>query len=158
VYIYNHAAQQDLILTRATMSDILRTRYVELLDLLTDHDYICGYLYQHNVFTRGVLEDILNQATSHGKTRLLVDMIRRKFHMAFDLFCTALENTHQRELVGLLDPERTPKDMCVLCMKRPSKIVFIPCAEICVCEHCGDGLTQCPLCKTNITHRFRVYY
>jgi hypothetical protein len=44
---------------------------------------------------------------------------------------------------------------CVVCLSTPSSIIFIPCAHMCVCNDCYQGIKKtkncCPLCRRNIT-------
>ena len=44
---------------------------------------------------------------------------------------------------------------CVVCLSIPSSIIFIPCAHMCVCNDCYQGIKKtkncCPLCRRNIT-------
>jgi ferredoxin-fold anticodon binding domain-containing protein len=43
---------------------------------------------------------------------------------------------------------------CVVCLSVPSSIIFIPCAHMCVCSDCYNGIKKtkncCPLCRRNI--------
>ena len=44
---------------------------------------------------------------------------------------------------------------CVVCLSVSSSIIFIPCAHMCVCKDCYNGIKKtkncCPLCRRNIT-------
>ena len=44
---------------------------------------------------------------------------------------------------------------CVVCLSISSSIIFIPCAHMCVCKDCYNGIKKtkncCPLCRRNIT-------
>jgi len=43
---------------------------------------------------------------------------------------------------------------CVVCLSVSSSIIFIPCAHMCVCSDCYNGIKKtkncCPLCRRNI--------
>lgn len=44
---------------------------------------------------------------------------------------------------------------CVVCLSASSSIIFIPCAHMCICNDCYQGIKKtkncCPLCRRNIT-------
>eukprot|EP00042_Codosiga_hollandica_P054459 m.737078 g.737078 ORF g.737078 m.737078 type:complete len:821 (+) comp58903_c0_seq6:757-3219(+) len=46
---------------------------------------------------------------------------------------------------------------CVICMERTLQTVFLPCGHLCTCETCALQVTDCPLCRSAITQRLRVY-
>ena len=50
---------------------------------------------------------------------------------------------------------------CCVCLAERKSVVLLPCRHMCVCEACGlddeSLLDKCPMCRTNITHRFRVF-
>ncbi|KAF4073112.1 hypothetical protein AMELA_G00255130 [Ameiurus melas] len=47
---------------------------------------------------------------------------------------------------------------CVVCMEDRSLVVFLPCGHICCCQVCSDALHSCPLCRSNISQRIRLYH
>ncbi|KAK3527296.1 hypothetical protein QTP86_018600, partial [Hemibagrus guttatus] len=56
-------------------------------------------------------------------------------------------------------PLDTPStNECVVCMEDRSLVVFLPCGHICCCQVCSDALQSCPLCRSNITQRIRLYH
>uniref|UniRef100_A0A3B5KXD4 RING-type domain-containing protein n=1 Tax=Xiphophorus couchianus TaxID=32473 RepID=A0A3B5KXD4_9TELE len=44
---------------------------------------------------------------------------------------------------------------CVVCME--TGVVFLPCGHVCCCQVCSDALQNCPLCRSNISQRIRLY-
>ncbi|XP_053473763.1 E3 ubiquitin-protein ligase LRSAM1 [Ictalurus furcatus] len=46
---------------------------------------------------------------------------------------------------------------CVVCMEDRSLVVFLPCGHICCCQVCSDALHSCPLCRSDISQRIRLY-
>lgn len=46
---------------------------------------------------------------------------------------------------------------CVVCMETGSQVIFLPCGHVCCCQVCCDALQNCPLCRTNISQRVRLY-
>jgi len=47
--------------------------------------------------------------------------------------------------------------MCSICLSHKIEIVFIPCGHVCVCFGCCGKLAKCPICRTNITLKNRIY-
>ncbi|KAM4635484.1 E3 ubiquitin-protein ligase LRSAM1 isoform 1-T2 [Polymixia lowei] len=46
---------------------------------------------------------------------------------------------------------------CVVCMETGSRVIFLPCGHVCCCQVCSDALQNCPLCRSNISQRVRLY-
>ncbi|KAF7688727.1 E3 ubiquitin-protein ligase LRSAM1 [Silurus meridionalis] len=56
-------------------------------------------------------------------------------------------------------PMDTPgTNECVVCMEDRSLVVFLPCGHICCCQVCSDALQSCPLCRSCISQRIRLYH
>uniref|UniRef100_UPI0037E7E081 E3 ubiquitin-protein ligase LRSAM1 isoform X2 n=1 Tax=Semicossyphus pulcher TaxID=241346 RepID=UPI0037E7E081 len=47
---------------------------------------------------------------------------------------------------------------CVVCMETGSQVIFLPCGHVCCCQVCNDALQNCPLCRSNISQRIRLYH
>ncbi|KAM3599799.1 uncharacterized protein V6R79_011854 [Siganus canaliculatus] len=47
---------------------------------------------------------------------------------------------------------------CVVCMETGSQVIFLPCGHVCCCQVCSDALQNCPLCRSNISQRIRLYH
>ncbi|KAM9338609.1 E3 ubiquitin-protein ligase LRSAM1 [Symphorus nematophorus] len=47
---------------------------------------------------------------------------------------------------------------CVVCMETGSQIIFLPCGHVCCCGVCSDALQNCPLCRSTIAQRIRLYH
>lgn len=47
---------------------------------------------------------------------------------------------------------------CVVCMETGSQIIFLPCGHVCCCQVCSEALQNCPLCRSNISQRIRLYH
>ncbi|XP_041825446.1 E3 ubiquitin-protein ligase LRSAM1 isoform X2 [Melanotaenia boesemani] len=47
---------------------------------------------------------------------------------------------------------------CVVCMETGSQVVFLPCGHVCCCQVCSGALQNCPLCRSNISQRIRLYH
>ncbi|KAM9821100.1 E3 ubiquitin-protein ligase LRSAM1 [Neosynchiropus ocellatus] len=46
---------------------------------------------------------------------------------------------------------------CVVCMEKASQVIFLPCGHVCCCQVCSDALENCPLCRSCISQRVRLY-
>uniref|UniRef100_A0A8C5BP14 RING-type domain-containing protein n=1 Tax=Gadus morhua TaxID=8049 RepID=A0A8C5BP14_GADMO len=55
---------------------------------------------------------------------------------------------------GSMDPGSSE---CVVCMERGSQVIFLPCGHVCCCLVCNDALLNCPLCRSNIAQRVRLF-
>uniref|UniRef100_A0A1A7WJI2 Leucine rich repeat and sterile alpha motif containing 1 n=1 Tax=Iconisemion striatum TaxID=60296 RepID=A0A1A7WJI2_9TELE len=47
---------------------------------------------------------------------------------------------------------------CVVCMETGSQVIFLPCGHVCCCQVCSDALQGCPLCRSNISQRIRLFH
>ncbi|XP_076019941.1 E3 ubiquitin-protein ligase LRSAM1 [Genypterus blacodes] len=47
---------------------------------------------------------------------------------------------------------------CVVCMETGPQIIFLPCGHVCCCQVCSDGVQSCPLCRSNISQRIRLFH
>ena len=54
-------------------------------------------------------------------------------------------------------PSPTPKKRCVICYKRERQYVVAPCGHYKLCKDCVAKVTQCPICRTHIVHRVKVF-
>eukprot|EP01116_Phalansterium_solitarium_P001423 TRINITY_DN1121_c0_g1_i1.p1 TRINITY_DN1121_c0_g1~~TRINITY_DN1121_c0_g1_i1.p1 ORF type:complete len:743 (-),score=226.53 TRINITY_DN1121_c0_g1_i1:1396-3624(-) len=47
--------------------------------------------------------------------------------------------------------------MCVVCLERPSNVLFVPCGHLCCCSGCGSKVTpRCPLCNTTFASKHQI--
>ena len=61
--------------------------------------------------------------------------------------------TNQHESSQSTDP---PK--CETCLTFDKTILFLPCKHIFCCETCSVKLNNCPICRTEITEKIKIYY
>jgi hypothetical protein len=47
--------------------------------------------------------------------------------------------------------------MCVVCMEAGVQVVLVPCGHAAVCRRCSRRLTSCPLCRSAIHRRQRLF-
>ncbi|XP_023653120.2 E3 ubiquitin-protein ligase LRSAM1 [Paramormyrops kingsleyae] len=57
-----------------------------------------------------------------------------------------------------LQDEAPGSSECVVCMEIQSQVVFLPCGHVCCCQTCSDVLQSCPLCRSHISQRVRIYH
>lgn len=48
--------------------------------------------------------------------------------------------------------------LCVICQSTQKSILFLPCKHICTCEVCSNkSLVSCPLCRSQISEKMKVF-
>lgn len=55
------------------------------------------------------------------------------------------------------DDEVEIENECVICLDKQSDAVFLPCGHVCCCLDCSANLELCPMCRTAITQKIRIY-
>ncbi|KAJ8346410.1 hypothetical protein SKAU_G00278110 [Synaphobranchus kaupii] len=56
-------------------------------------------------------------------------------------------------------PDDTPSaSECVVCMETEPHMIFLPCGHVCCCQVCSEVLQTCPLCRSDIAQRIRLYH
>lgn len=45
---------------------------------------------------------------------------------------------------------------CVVCMETKFDVLFVPCGHLCCCWKCSEQISLCPMCRTEILHKFDV--
>jgi len=53
--------------------------------------------------------------------------------------------------------EEEIENECVICMDQQSDCVFLPCGHVCCCFKCSTSLRTCPMCRTVITQKIRIF-
>ncbi|MAD26050.1 MAG: hypothetical protein CMO44_17985 [Verrucomicrobiales bacterium] len=51
----------------------------------------------------------------------------------------------------------TAKKRCVICYKKDRQYVVAPCGHYKLCKSCVEKVTSCPICRTHIVHRIKVF-
>jgi len=46
---------------------------------------------------------------------------------------------------------------CVVCWDRHRAVAFAPCGHVACCELCADEMPRCPMCKSTVEQRLRVF-
>uniref|UniRef100_A0A3Q1F2P5 Leucine rich repeat and sterile alpha motif containing 1 n=1 Tax=Acanthochromis polyacanthus TaxID=80966 RepID=A0A3Q1F2P5_9TELE len=47
---------------------------------------------------------------------------------------------------------------CLVSPSLQSQVIFLPCGHVCCCQVCSEALQNCPLCRSNISQRIRLYH
>lgn len=45
---------------------------------------------------------------------------------------------------------------CVVCLDNQSDVIFLKCGHVCTCQKCSEPLSECPLCRGEITTRIKL--
>lgn len=48
-------------------------------------------------------------------------------------------------------------EQCSVCMNEPKNIALSPCGHVTVGTQCAEQIRSCPICRSNITSRLRIY-
>lgn len=65
----------------------------------------------------------------------------------------------ERCKVALWKPQTalTEDHLCRVCIERPKEVAFLPCGHRVTCSLCSRDLSACPICRTSIQQKARVY-
>jgi hypothetical protein len=47
--------------------------------------------------------------------------------------------------------------MCIVCYSHPREILFLECKHLQCCSQCASRLLECPVCRSEISNRLRIY-
>jgi hypothetical protein len=56
----------------------------------------------------------------------------------------------------LVDILKEEEKICIICMEEKKEVVLTSCGHYCVCFRCSLGISQCPVCRSDIQEKFRV--
>jgi hypothetical protein len=67
-------------------------------------------------------------------------------------------NTISLPMPTIVDiPAPTPDGACTICLVNKRLIAFGPCGHVACCDSCSTKLGKCPLCRSTISFRLRIY-
>ena len=47
---------------------------------------------------------------------------------------------------------------CVVCLERQAQVAVIPCGHVCLCAECAQQQGLCPICRSHICGRLRLFF
>jgi hypothetical protein len=63
--------------------------------------------------------------------------------------------THLEECKKVSSP--TVRTRCIVCFRKERKYVLGPCGHYKLCHECVQKVSSCPICRTHIVHRIKVF-
>ena len=51
----------------------------------------------------------------------------------------------------------TDEGQCCVCMSVPSRYACVPCYHLCLCRKCARRITSCPICRTHVVFKQRIF-
>ncbi len=68
-------------------------------------------------------------------------------------------NGLERSQTGRLEQDEglIATNFCVTCTQSNRAVAFVPCAHYVTCLPCGHGMTECPVCQSQIMACVRIY-
>lgn len=91
------------------------------------------------------------QYLDHLKGEQFVPNVKRDFAQKEAAVTSASTSTIE------LEENIDTKNKCVVCYENDKEFVFIPCGHLATCAKCSFSMELCPICRTVITRKQRVY-
>jgi hypothetical protein len=87
------------------------------------------------------------------------ELYSHRIYMAYWDECVFKRDSNTLSLLPtIVDiPAHTPDNACTICLVNRRIIALAPCGHIPSCDSCSRKLETCPLCRTAISFRLRVY-
>eukprot|EP00118_Oscarella_pearsei_P024945 m.307174 g.307174 ORF g.307174 m.307174 type:complete len:675 (+) comp41984_c0_seq1:894-2918(+) len=111
--------------------------------------------------------DFVSKAIEMGFTREKVLRVAERHagvEQGFDAFVSALmDEPDQQQVPAEVWPIAPSMDvadrfLCKVCMEREANALFLPCAHVVCCCHCGSNLQNCPICRKPIQSKIQTYF
>lgn len=103
-------------------------------------------IIEHAKYTSGC------QYLDHIKGERFVQDVKNEFAKKEEAVTNG--STSQIEVEEIADDT---KNKCVVCYENDKEFVFIPCGHMATCAKCSFSMNVCPICRSNITAKQRVY-
>jgi len=92
--------------------------------------------------------EIDKQRQLHRNENELNDQVKKASTLKSKLKNLEMSNNELKESVP------TP---CTICLENPTNCTFLPCGHLCTCMICSRRIASCPLCRTNISRKLKVF-
>jgi hypothetical protein len=46
---------------------------------------------------------------------------------------------------------------CTICWDHDAIVAAMPCGHLCLCEGCSNGMLECPICRTKIDQKVKIF-
>ena len=69
----------------------------------------------------------------------------------------AMKRVTAKKAEAVVQEKEAEKKLCIICMEKPRDIVFVDCSHLCCCQACSDKVTNCPLCRKQVTSKLKVF-
>lgn len=80
------------------------------------------------------------------------DPIQRHFEFGFPFECPFAEYVRYAA-----SPSETDDRLCIICCENEREVCIQPCCHVCSCESCFQNFTNCPVCRSPIKGKLKVY-
>ena len=79
-------------------------------------------------------------------------------HKAISLAGVTHRSMYTRSNVNQSSNQSDDPPKCATCLTFDKSILFLPCKHIYCCEKCSEKLDNCPICRTEVSEKIKVYY
>jgi len=94
-----------------------------------------------------------------GESKYLSVQVMEQEKMISRLLVENQELSQNLRIASFLEDKERCSDnvVCSICQDRVKCIAFVPCGHLCSCELCSLTLSECPVCRTPITMKCRIF-
>lgn len=134
-----------------------------LLAVNSDLDSISKIIIPHST------KEILDIRNNQGETALLISATKGKLNLC-DLLVQYGADTNIKNVNGITAAELIKRlkqrevkqndqdeNLCVICLTEKKDIMNEPCRHICLCHNCEKGINECPMCRSHISAKKKVF-
>lgn len=104
----------------------------------------------------GIGHEKLREAVTYLLHRgLSLDIIKEKHQIEEAL--KAVTRINKEKLAGAKSTQEPVDDTCAICFVEQKSVLFMPCQHLVACVNCASSLSECPMCRKEITDRIRAF-
>ncbi|XP_076822468.1 E3 ubiquitin-protein ligase LRSAM1-like isoform X2 [Clavelina lepadiformis] len=124
---------------------------------LSDRD-----LLNIGVFEVGIRQNILREIETFITQRKIVDIPREENVSSISEMKPTPPMPVASSEVAPSAPSATSiledrENECVICLDKSCDCIFLPCGHVCSCYTCATGVNSCPMCRSDITQKIRMF-